>query len=41
MGQYKMCIDKDKLGKRFKEKRNEKPKSIPTGIVVKSDTWTP
>ena len=41
MDQYKMCIDRDKLGKRFKEKRNEKPKNIPMGTMDKPLHWIP
>ena len=36
-----MCINKDRLGKRFKEKRNEKPKNIPMGTMDKPGTWNP
>ena len=36
-----MCIDKDKLGDRFREKRNEKPKSIPMGALDKPDIGCP
>ena len=36
-----MCIDKDKLGDRFKEKRDEKPKSLPMGTLDKPNTGYP
>ena len=36
-----MCINKDKLGDRFREKRNEKPKSIPMGALDKPHTGCP
>ncbi len=36
-----MCVQKDRLGKRFKEKRNEKPKNIPMGTLDKPNTWGP
>ena len=38
-----MCVNKDKLGERFKEKRNDKRKarSLPINSVDKPDTWNP
>ena len=41
MDQSKMCIDRHKLGKRFKEKRKKKNKNIPMDIMDKPVTGIP